>query len=493
MSAGAFAVAPPAVAAPSVPAGSRVVACLLDRRFWMVEGAIAAVTAVHAVAEVSGAHETGVGSHVGLQAVLVLLYLGPVVYASLTFGFEGGVLASACSIVLAIPNIFLFHTAGYEWVGELVAMGVVLGVGVAVAVPVEHERRERRRAEASARRLALVNGIAALLVEARDPATVLEALLDRLVDGAGLDGAAVALADQGATPVVRSRMPDGADALRAALTGSHEPFPPGPIVTVFPLSVEGSTVGSLAVQARRPLPADDHAALNAVALHLALEVENARFHRQERERIEAYARTVLAAQEAERKRIARDLHDDVAQNLLHLGRSLGGFRDVDGTPAEVADRAEDLRALSLSTLALVRDFAHDLRPTALTDLGLAPALARATREHGGRCGAEVEFSVEGAERRLPPETEVAAFRIAQEALRNVEKHSEATHLAVALRYEADRLRISIVDDGRGFGTGGGASGLGIDGMRERAELEGGTLAIRSGPGGGVAVEVTLPA
>lgn len=474
----------------------RVVDRLADRRFWPVEGAILVITVVHGAGEITGVHEGGIGSHTGLQQVLVLLYLLPVVYASLHFGLEGGVVAGLSSLAVAVPNIVLFHLHDYEWLGELSSMVVVLGVGVAVATPVEHERREWRRAEASSRRLALINGIARLLAEAREPEAALEALLDRLVHALGIDGAAVTVADP---PIVavRARTPESTALLRAALGAGGPRHPGGPAVVTFPLSADGSPLGALAIATGEPLSPEDHALLAAVAHHVALEFESARIHRDERERFRNYARGVVAAQEAERNRIARELHDDLAQTLLHLGRGLGAFRDLDGVPPEIVSRAETLRTLSLSTLTLVRDFAHDLRPAALTDLGLAPALARAAAEHGARCGAEVDFSVEGVERRLSPDTEVAAFRIAQEAMRNVEKHAGASHLWVRLQFGSGTVRFSVEDDGVGIeaapADGPGGDKLGIAGMRERAELEGGSVRIGPRPGGGTAVEAILPA
>lgn len=474
----------------------RLLARLVDRRFWPVEGAILAVTVVHGAGEVTGVHQGGIGSHTGLQQVLVLLYLMPVVYASLHFGLEGGVVAGLSSLAVAAPNIVLFHLHDYEWLGELSAIVVVLGVGVAVAVPVEHERREWRRAEASSRRLALINGIARLLAEAPAPEATLEALLDRLLQALGLDGVALTIADP---PIfaVRARTPESTALLRAAVGAGGQRHPGGPTVVTFPISADGSPIGTLAVATGKLLGPEDHALLAAVAHHVGLEFESARIHRDERERFRNYARGVVAAQEAERSRIARELHDDLAQTLLHLGRGLGAFRDLDGVPAELVSRAEDLRALSLSTLTLVRDFAHDLRPAALTDLGLAPALARAAAEHGARCGAKVDFSVDGVERRLSPDTEVAAFRIAQEAMRNVEKHAGASHLWVRLQFESDTVRFSVQDDGVGIGAAPadrpGGDTLGIAGMRERAELEGGSVRIGPRAGGGTTVEAVLPA
>lgn len=477
-----------------------VIERLHDRQFWMVQAVIVAMVGLHCGTELTGISETALGERIGLHHLVVLLFLVPVVFASLRFGLEGGFLAGATCLVLTAPNLFLWHRGGYEWVGELIAMLVVFGVGVAVAAPVERERLQWRRAEETSRRLGVVNGIVEMLAEANEPETAVDALLERLVDAVDLRGVAVQVAEPRLV-AVRARGWSSAAALRAAVgaaTGAgSDPAAEGVEVAKYPLTTDGPPLGVLAVQADRLLRPDDEALLAAVAHHLALEFEHAGVQRRERDRLQGYARAVVAAQEAERARIARDLHDDVAQPLVQLGRGLGSVADLQSAPLEVVGRCEALRELSLSTLALVRRFAQHLRPSALDDLGLVAATAAFVREQGERCHADVEFDVDGAERRLSPDTEVAAFRIAQEALRNVEKHACASHVWVRLGFEDDALRVSIEDDGVGLDAAARRrrchpGGLGIEGMRERAAIAGGTFRIRRGERGGTIVEATLP-
>ncbi|HEX2849814.1 MAG TPA: sensor histidine kinase [Acidimicrobiales bacterium] len=478
---------------------------LRDQRFWMVQTMVVVITMLHGTAELTGVYDSAFGSRIGLQHLLVLIYLVPVVYSSLRFGIEGGAMAGVSCIALSIPNVFLWHLHGFEWVIELSSMLVVIAVGVVVAAPVERERAEWRRAEDTSRRLELVNGILDMLVQAKEPAAAVETLLDRLAEAGGFDGVAVGLVEPAST-AVRANGAASEGRLRAvveqaaASPGADDGGVVLPIVgeglTTYPLAVEGAVLGLLAVDAGRPTTFDDHALLAAVAHHLALELEHARVQRHERERLQGYARAVLNAQEAERARIARDLHDDVAQPLVQLGRGLGSFSEVDGVPRDILDRSEDLRDLSLSTLALVRGFAQHLRPSALDDLGLVPAVAAIAREHEEHERCRVRFHVEGTERRLARDTEVAAFRIVQEALRNVDKHAAASQVLVRLGFDQNWLRLWIEDDGVGIETSPAAAttggGLGIDGMRERAEIVGGSFGVHPRAGGGTIVEARLP-
>ncbi|MBK5250482.1 MAG: sensor histidine kinase [Actinomycetales bacterium] len=472
-----------------------VIERLHDRRFWLVQVAILAITTAHGIAEVTGTYHADIADDVGLQHLLVLLYVIPVAFAGLRFGLEGGFLAGVSATFLAVPNLLIYHLHNYEWVAELMSMVVVIGVGLAVAVPVERERWQRRRAEETSGRLALLNGIAEMLAEAREPEAALGDLLDRLSEAIGLDAVAVVVADP---PVVAVRGSSQAavERLRDAVAHPLEEVTDAHTI-VLPFHTEGPRVGVLTVQAGRALSDEERALLAAVAHHIALELENAQFQRNERERLEGYARTVLAAQEAERARVARDLHDDVAQPLVQLSRGLGEFRDVLGARPDVVGRAEELRTLSLSTLALVRGFSHHLRPPTLDDLGLIPAVANLVRDHGDRCHIAVAFEVVGVERRLRPETEVAAFRIVQEALRNVEKHAGASRAWVRLRFDGGGLSVRVDDDGCGFDAGsnadGNGGGMGLEEMRERAQLEGGTFRIARRAGPGTRVDVVLAA
>ncbi len=216
------------------------------------------------------------------------------------------------------------------------------------------------------------------------------------------------------------------------------------------------------------------------------------------EQLTSYAATVMAAQEEERKRIARDLHDDTAQALIALSRCIETLREeLRDSPEAAEQMLDDLKELTDQTTASVRRFSRDLRPSLLDDLGLVAALEWLVAENARRHKITTRMKVHGQERRLPPEVELACFRIAQEALNNTAKHAEATGAAVELYFGTGGCRLTISDNGRGFETSPVVSDLsgrrmGVMGMQERAALLGGNLTVRSTPGEGTKVAVTIP-
>jgi two-component system sensor histidine kinase DegS len=211
-----------------------------------------------------------------------------------------------------------------------------------------------------------------------------------------------------------------------------------------------------------------------------------------------YARHITRAQEDERKRIAREIHDDTAQALLLLSRRLGVLATDEELSEPVAQSLEDLEELSRSTLQGVRRFSQDLRPPVLDDLGMLPALEGLTTDLS-ESGIEAKLEVRGGRRRLSAEAELALFRIAQEALTNVKKHSQAPAAVVTVEFSDTKVRLTVGDDGKGFqppetlGTLAHVGRMGLIGMQERAQLVSGTFTLRSEPGQGATVIVDVPA
>jgi two-component system sensor histidine kinase UhpB len=209
------------------------------------------------------------------------------------------------------------------------------------------------------------------------------------------------------------------------------------------------------------------------------------------------ASQILHAQEQERKRIARELHDETSQVLTSLLISLALVEEAVATE-EARQRVADTRALAHQTLRAVRNLSIDLRPSALDDLGLLPALRWYIKEYQQKCGIEVEFSATGLKERLPAEMETALYRIIQEALTNTAKHAHATKARVKVCGEEGAVHASIRDDGQGFDaqsvlrTPWQDRGLGLAGMQERAMLLDGSITIESQPGSGTTIEVTIP-
>jgi len=272
-----------------------------------------------------------------------------------------------------------------------------------------------------------------------------------------------------------------------------------------PMETEpGGLVGVLNVHtiARRDFSARDIQLLRVIGRLIAGSLHQARLHRQltVRERAhENFAEQVIAAQESERRRLAGDIHDGISQRLVGLTYRLdAAARAVDaGEQASAAEQLEKARDLVDLTLGEARSAISGLRPPVLDDLGLAGGLASLAASTP-----EVDLELALDDRRLPEHIEVALYRIAQESIQNVVKHSRAMVASVTFAVRDRVARLEIADNGVGFDTSRGvglvagaelpSSGYGMLSMAERAELVGGTLEVRSRPGSGTTVAVVVP-
>ncbi|MFH1085402.1 MAG: cache domain-containing protein [Chloroflexota bacterium] len=225
--------------------------------------------------------------------------------------------------------------------------------------------------------------------------------------------------------------------------------------------------------------------------------------RQYRRDIQNYVASILNIQEQERKRVARELHDDTAQALVVLGRRLELANDM--IPAEHAaalqalrGELEELRNLVDDTLEGVRRFTRDLRPPLLEELGLARSLSILASRTQREQNLEVNMALDGEAFPLSSDLELALYRLAQEAISNVRRHSRAGQVALTLRYAPDEVRLEIMDDGVGFDAPSDPTALmnsgrlGLMGIHERARLFGGRATITSAPGQGTRVVVSIP-
>ncbi|MCB0827494.1 MAG: sensor histidine kinase [Solirubrobacterales bacterium] len=198
----------------------------------------------------------------------------------------------------------------------------------------------------------------------------------------------------------------------------------------------------------------------------------------------------LEAQEEERARVARDLHDQVNQSLTGVLLRLEAARAT--APPELRAEIAETRELAHQAMDELLAVARQLRPTALDDLGLKAAIGGQI-EQLGRRGVETAFSCEGDPGGLDPETQLVIYRVSQEALGNAIRHSGAGRIEVTLKRDDDRMVLEVGDDGSGFTFAESNTGLGLGGMRERALLAGGDLDIESRPGRGTTVRLTVPA
>ncbi|MDQ2904347.1 MAG: sensor histidine kinase [Ktedonobacteraceae bacterium] len=209
------------------------------------------------------------------------------------------------------------------------------------------------------------------------------------------------------------------------------------------------------------------------------------------------ANQIINAQEQERKRIARELHDETSQVLTSLLISLAVL-EKSITSQEASNRIADTRMLAHQTLRAIRSLSIDLRPSALDDLGLLPALRWYVKEYQQKCDITVVFVATGFKERLPAEMETALYRIVQESLTNTARHADAKEVHITLQEAPDAVYAMINDDGCGFDveallkSSDRERGLGLAGMQERAVLLDGFLTINSSPGHGTTVEIRIP-
>jgi signal transduction histidine kinase len=272
------------------------------------------------------------------------------------------------------------------------------------------------------------------------------------------------------------------------VTATHGRPPPGAELLAIPLAYRGAPIGTLHAAPRRPgeaLSARDVRLLQDLARQVGIALHAAQLG----ESLQAARERLVTAREEERRRIRRDLHDGLAPTLASLRMQLGALRRQlreDPDAAEVL--VDELRAEVRSATADIRRLVYDLRPPLLDEHGLAGAL----RALGRVLEPEVLSLELPAE--LPPlaaAVEVAAYRIASEAVHNVARYAQATHCTLRLALEAGTLVLDVADDGVGL-PAEATAGVGLASMRERAAELGGTLSITTGPAGGTRVTASLP-
>jgi two-component system, NarL family, sensor kinase len=216
-------------------------------------------------------------------------------------------------------------------------------------------------------------------------------------------------------------------------------------------------------------------------------------------RFRGLAKAVWKVQEDERRRLARELHDGLGQTLTALTHQLERLREKAGgvLPADLTARLGDSVEMARLALKESRELSRLLRPPVLDDLGLAAALSWLARTLEERTGLKVDLDLDPGAGRLDPDLETLVFRLVQEALTNVLRHSGVGHAQVAVRRSASALELRVADTGSGFDSravlaAGATTGSGVRGMRDRLELFGGRLEIASEPGHGTVLSASVP-
>lgn len=214
-------------------------------------------------------------------------------------------------------------------------------------------------------------------------------------------------------------------------------------------------------------------------------------------RIKDLVNRVIAAQEDERKRIARELHDDTSQVLFAQLLRVSAMKASDN--AEIRELAESLETMFAESMEAVRRLGHELRPPSLDDLGLREATGALVQRMADRSGVDIDYTYDGIRHRVSPEVELVLYRVAQEALTNMWKHAHASEASVAITSGEEGVELVIEDNGRGFDpdkdnqSDGRGLGLGVFGMQERVDLVGGILEVAGNRNPGTRVRAWIPA
>ncbi len=490
------------------------VATLDDQRpwassqFWMIQLFVLALYLIRLAATVD--FHLGTTS-LALELSTFVLFVVPVVYAALHYGFRGAMLTSGWVSLLAVPRIVVavnnrqFEAAWAEVTQTLVLDALALLIGQHVSGERDSRRRAEsaqsahRSAEALYRDLFDSNQAPILIVDGSGYVVEANASAQRAFGSAQhATGAAQSSSPASGTPV---RLVDmiGAGAAAQILTNLiTEQVPETDLATAtiddrvepVPFDVDGQRI------LFRPTGTMLHRSGGDTRMQVVFEDVTAETRRHDQ--MEAYASRVVLGQEEERRHLAQELHDGPVQTLIHLCRQLDTAEKRAELPASSVGMLADLRIIAEGTVAELRSIARGLRPSVLDDLGLVASINQIVEEAGERQHFAASFGVTGVERRLPPAVELAMFRIAQEAITNVERHAAARRLSVGLSFHPDGMRLLVTDDGIGFESTGSSAhskseSLGLPGMTERAHLIGSRLVIHSAPGSGTTVDVWVPA
>lgn len=469
------------------------------REFWYVQAMVVVATAAHYGVEIAG-HLSDSGWH----DIAISLYMIPLLYAAMSFGWEGALMTALWGAVLTSPSTWYWDHEGMHWATEVVQLVVIMCVGIVVAWRVDREAKQRVIAERTSASLGLLNRVGETLSNTMDVEQRLPAVVDELVNELKLQSAVLTLepdASAGQPVVIAAAGPKACcEAESCPYTTRTAVVPgfdcPNDRTVVIALDADGREIGSLAACTSGSM-GDERANLLATICHeIAVALENSRLYRQRQESMRTYVRQVTQAHEDERLRIARELHDDTAQELVHLVRRL---EQIDhGADPVAAREARDALAVARQILKGVREFCRDLRPSVLDDLGLLAAIEMVVDQNNELLPDGAQLAISGQPRRLNPQFEVVLFRIAQEALRNVTKHAHARGARVSLAFEPGDVTLTVSDDGTGLRLPAQVSDLalqgklGVLGMKERAELVGGTFQVASREGAGTTITVRVP-
>jgi signal transduction histidine kinase len=439
-------------------------------------------------------------------------------------------------------NLYLSDKAGADFTGEderlIVTLAAHAGVSVQNARLYEQARHRARELEEAVRELSSIHDIADAVLAGDPRDDTLRLVAERAQAALGcsqvyiaVPGASastlmvVAAAGAGANrlvgievPAVSSKIGTAIRARRGVIVDDLASDPDAHQPTVAMLGIRSQVIVPLVHRTQvlgaitagderegRVLTAGDRGILETYATRAVLAIVIARVLSAERERLEAEGRLraselreagrretlrrVVDAQEHERRRIARELHDETGQALTSV---LLGLRLIEGVSPDVRPAVSELRETITAAIQELRALAVELRPKALDDFGLGAAIERLADTYSRRTGIAIDVHVASLGDRLPEDVETALYRIVQESLTNVAKHAGAATASVTVHRRPRAVTAVVEDDGGGFDPAAITAGLGLTSIRERAELVSGTVRVESRPGVGTTIAVEVP-
>lgn len=391
----------------------------------------------------------------------------------------------------------------------------------------EELRRSREQLLSRNRELSVLNSIAATVGRSLDQDLILGNALERVLEVTGAASGCMLLPNgENGKLAARARAGDASffdcGAAAGASCACYQVLRSGQIMRVnhgsqcpqlrsegddpcgfvaVPLKSGVRTLGIMNIGCpAHALTDNDFRLLESIGYYVGMAIENASLYAESRQKEELRGQLlgrVISAQEEERKRISRELHDEHGQTLTGLLMTMDKMETmISPQQGQLRSKMEKARSLLSRLLDNLRLLTAGLRPPDLDGLGLTAAISAYAEERLGAAGIDFDFSVDDFDAVLPPPMETALFRIVQEAINNVIRHAQARSVRVRLGVEKGTVRVVIEDDGHGFQPhldGQNTEGtLGLLGIRERAELLGGNLSIRSSPGRGTRLTVEIP-
>lgn len=422
----------------------------------------------------------------------VTLYLLPLAWTTLWKGWRGTLSAGLVSLLVTVPSLLMNHSEGLTWLAEIALLLVTaLAAGVITWRVGEESRLHLLAQRLDSRLVATESRYQELFQAAGDPIILFTASgqIQEANRAFGL------LVGQPLEAVRGEKLRDLFPAEDAQV-----------LLRLFELGKRSEEVEQLRLRALRsdgsqvPVMASCVMVAEDVSTTPTVQaiLRDTSFQEQREQTLRSLVQLITQAQEEERRRIAQELHDDTLQGVTLLLQGVDRLLEQNAVPPDMRPRLESQRELAANMAASLRRFSRDLRPSMLDELGLVPALQWLTGDMRARTGLEHSFEVQGEPKRLDSIVEVTLFRVVQEAIRNVEKHAQATSVKVLLMFEPEEVCARIEDDGRGFAPPKDlhfavAQGkLGLVGLYERASRLDGTLSITSEPGKGTVVDVHVP-